>query len=657
MARPRTGSVTQRGNVWRASVPTFNPAKPRLESTFPTEKAARSWVKAQLARVEQGLEPQLPKRRQAPNLSKLPPSTFSEVARRWYDERYVALQHGDGGRRSDVERNMRLHIVPAFADLFTLEVLDGRARIIDWLRVLSGRRALTPDSPLRPGSTTYSKTTVTGFLWILKEVIAYAREIGLDVPEYVKKKDAMIRALKPVGRRKRHAQLLTMDESRLFAARLHWIYQLAFWIMRLSGLRISEAYGLRIENFIRDVDGDGFLRVKEQGGRAFLTTGEDDQVVSTSTKQAVKTDAAYRLIALPRLLVDLIQYAIDVWHTDDDGCVDGTARLIPTIRSETGGQAGFHSAIKKAAYEMGVATGDEGDEALEDLLIPHDLRKAFATDLAWDKGISDLLARRSMGHRAGSDVYDLVYTLDPRLKESLLPIARSLEADLAREGVTTLMVPTTLRPVFGREQDDDRIARVYAELAKVGWLVPTDAERITVAEAAVLLGYTEKHTRRLMGTHIPAIKTSKSWLVRVEDVVAFRDRLDGMVLLRELAEEAGVPYRKAHRYLTNLWITPLRDTYDERVILLTKDQAATVIEYFAHERERARHSVTRARAAELLGVTPSIVEQLLQSGHLVAFEEGCDELGVRIAMDSIEQELARRKRRGRSLSQCANRVR
>lgn len=82
MARPRAGSVTQRGSVWRASVPTPNPAKPRLETTFPTEKAARSWVKAQLARVEQGLVPQLPKRRQAKNISKLGPSAFSEVARR-----------------------------------------------------------------------------------------------------------------------------------------------------------------------------------------------------------------------------------------------------------------------------------------------------------------------------------------------------------------------------------------------------------------------------------------------------------------------------------------------------------------------------------------------------------------------------------------------
>jgi hypothetical protein len=214
MGRPRKGSVTRRGNVWRASVPRLDLEGGRLETTFSTEKAAKVWVKAQLAALDKGHEPKLPRRPSGAGLAKLAPTTFTEVAWRWYEERYVALQHGDGGRRSDVKRDLILHIVPAFADLFSLDVLEGRARIIDWLRVLSGRQAITPDSPLRPGSQTYAKTTTTGLLWIPKQVIAYAREIGLDVPEYVKKKDVVIRALKPVGRRKRHAQLLTMDATK-----------------------------------------------------------------------------------------------------------------------------------------------------------------------------------------------------------------------------------------------------------------------------------------------------------------------------------------------------------------------------------------------------------------------------------------------------------
>ncbi len=647
MGRPRKGSVTPRGNAWRASVPHLDPNQGRLETTFSTEKAAQAWVKAQLARLDKGLEPQLPRRQSGAGLAKLAPTTFSEVAWRWYNERYVALERGEGDRKIGVRDDLRLHVIPAFADLFTLDVLEGRARIIDWLRVRSGRKPLSPGSPLLPGKKTYSKTTVTGFLWILKEVIAYARQTGLDVPEYVAKEDTTIAALKPVGRRKRKPQLLLMAEAPRFAACLHWIHQFGFWLMRLAGMRISEAYGLYVESFIRDIDGDGFLRVKDQGGRTFFVVTEDGDIEPASVKEGGKSDAAFRLIALPRLLTEMIAFVIDTFHTDDDGIVDVKARLIPAIQSETGGQDGFRSALKKAALEIGVA---EGDEDVEVLLIPHDLRKAYSTDLAWNPGVSGLLARRALGHRAGSDVFDLVYTLDPRLKAAMLPVAWALDEELEREGVSTLMVPMALRPLFGGVHSQNTIARLDAELAQIGWQVPADPETITAAEAAVLLGYTEKHTRRLMGVHIAAVKTKKSWSVRVEDVLAFRDRLDGKVLLREVAVDAGVPYRMALRHLQTLGITPGRDTYDERVIVMTVDEAAVVISHFEQERERGLHSVTRMRAAEILGVTPSTVEQLLLSGHLVAHEDGCDGSGVRIAMDSIEKELSRRQRRGRSLT-------
>lgn len=647
MGRPRKGSVTRRGNVWRASVPHLAANQGRLETTFPTEKAAKAWVKAQLAALDKGLEPQLPRRQGGAGLAKLAPTTFIEVAGRWYEERYVALDRGKGDRKSGVEADLRQHVIPAFADLFTLDVIEGRARIVDWLRFLSGRPPLTPGSPFKLGTQTYTKKTAGGFLWILKEVIVHARALDIDVPEYASDGKRSLAAMHPLGRRRRQPQLLTLDETPRFAGCLHWIHQLGFWIMRLAGLRISEAYGLYVESFICDVDGDGFLRVKDQGGRGFLVVNVDGDFELTPVKEGGKTDAAYRLIALPRLLTEMIQFVIEIFHTDDDGIVDMKARLIPAIRSEGGGQAGFRSALKKAALEIGAA---EGAEDLEDFLVPHDLRKSYSSDLAWDSDVTGLLARRSLGHRAGSDVFDLVYTLDPRLKGSLLPVAKALDEKLDLEGIATLMVATSLRPLFGGVHSKHRIARLDVELAGIGWQVAEDIEGISVPEAAVLLGYTEKHTRRLMGEHIAAVKTRNSWSVRVEDVMAFRDRLDGLVLLREIAVEAGVPYRMAHRHLETLGITPGRDTYDERVIVLTEDQATTIIAHFEEERERGLHSVTRTRAAELLSVTPSTVEQLLLSGHLVAHEDGCDGSDVRIAMDSIEKELSRRQRRGRSLT-------
>jgi len=66
--------------------------------------------------------------------------------------------------------------------------------------------------------------------------------------------------------------------------------------------------------------------------------------------------------------------------------------------------------------------------------------------------VSDLAARRAMGHRVGSDVFDLVYTLDSRLKKHLTPIARQIESEITDVKVVRRLFPDKIPATeIGRE--------------------------------------------------------------------------------------------------------------------------------------------------------------------------------------------------------------
>ena len=230
-------------------------------------------------------------------------------------------------------------------------------------------------------------------------------------------------AMHPLGRpKKRRAPVVSVADAAAIAGQLHVIHQLVLWLLRLCGLRISECYGLTVADFFVDEDGTGFVTAGPLGGKSFRVRTDTGEVEVTQHKEVGKTDSAYRLIVLPDPLTTLILKIIEAFHTSSDGTIDPTARLVPDIRNSGVGQSAFRSALKLAAAAVDGPTDDESYR-----VIPHDMRKGFATDLAWADEVSGLAARRAMGHRIGTDVFDLVYTLDSRLKEHLVPVARQVE--------------------------------------------------------------------------------------------------------------------------------------------------------------------------------------------------------------------------------------
>lgn len=644
MGKPRTGSVLARGDLWRASVPRLDDPRKRLETTFAMEADAWAWVRDQLERLAQGVAPVLPVRATVATTGdvEVTQTSFAAVGWAWYRERYEELERAGADRASDVHRNLEGHLVSAFADLFECDLKTGRQRIVDWLRAMSGRKPLTKDSPYVPDAKGYAQSTVTGMLWIVREIIAHAGSVGIDVPDFMAGKTIV--ALEPVKRVKRKAVLVTLGETARLASHLHVVYQFVLWMLRLTGMRISEVYGVIVKNFFVDEDGDGFILARDQGGKAFGERGDDGTTTTVHHKEDGKTDASYRLIALPRPLTTMIKVIIATYHTDADGHIDVNARLVPTIRSAEGGQDGFRSALTTAAQEFLVFSDDE---ELEMMVVCHDLRKSYATDLAWNPEISGLLARRILGHRAGSDVFDLVYTLDTRLKKYLAPVARALEASLHDAAIATLMVATARRPLYGTTQEPEAIGVINRRLEAAGWQVDADDASINVAQVAALLGLTEKAVRRLIGDAIPGVKTSTGWRVDIDDVLAYRDRFEGKWLLREVASDIGVSYQEVYRMLTFLEVTPARDSYDDRVLVLSSGQAEQVVEEFARIAALEQRAVKRGRAAEMLGVTASTVGHLFDRGQLVADPKTDASGAMYFTLDSIGRELSKRQRRGR----------
>ena len=269
------------------------------------------------------------------------------------------MARAQADRTESVRRDLRLHLNPAFGGLFELDIVAGRHLVKDWIRAMSGHEPLRSGSPFSAFDPAYEQSTVGDMLWILREVIAHAQVLGYDVPAYAKN----LRAMKKKDAKPRKARHVDIATAAAIAAELHVIHQTAFWLMRVGGLRISEAYGLKLGDFIVDADGDAFLFVKDQGGRTFYSRDDEGGLVRSNRKQGTKTEAGNRLVALPGRLTQLLVRIVEIFH-DTGGETDLDARLVPPIASVDGGQAGFRHALTQATRRLvGV---DDTDDVLSE---------------------------------------------------------------------------------------------------------------------------------------------------------------------------------------------------------------------------------------------------------------------------------------------------
>jgi hypothetical protein len=153
-------------------------------------------------------------------------------------------------------------------------------------------------------------------------------------------------------------------------------------------------------------------------------------------------------------------------------------------------------------------------------------------------------------------------------------------------------------------------------------------------------------TRRLMGTEIPAVKKERTkrggtWIVKVDDVTAWRERLDGTFRIEDVVERTGRTYHQVYATIGRLGIIPAVDERSRAVLLDEQQVAAVVAEYVRLDRLPER-SVRVAVAARLLRTSHSVIGLWLKSGRLVADEETDAAGRTFVTRASIDVELERR---------------
>ncbi|MHB1986642.1 MAG: hypothetical protein ACYCSF_01455 [Acidimicrobiales bacterium] len=472
--------------------------------------------------------------------------------------------------------------------------------------------------------TGLSKRYVSDALWILRRVLAFARANGLFAAGFDPTEGLEAPLPDAAAARNRRPsnqpRPLALVECARIASHLHAVHQMVFWLQRIMGLRISEAFGLLVGDVV-DLGETGMLAIQGQGGRTFSVRDDTGTIVAVARKPTAKTAAGSRVLVAPIKVMELLRVAIEAFHTDPDtGAVDSSTRLVPGIHvGERGGQLGYQKALADATNDEHLGSDDLGFKVSS-----HLLRKSCATDLAWTAGIEDVVRRRFMGHRAGEDVFGRIYTLDHPDVAPLAKVAALLDDNIATT-IATLLTPTTRGIQWGRANPIvARADHVDATLAEAGWQVEPGGEDDPLCDAARVaaeLDIASTTARRWMrdGTLPSVIAPDASGVprrwCRLSDVWSHRDQLTSKIRFPDLAEQLGVRYDELYRSMRHLGLA-IDQHPTSREFTLTDEEADAL--RAEHGRVRALHqrSMKLPAAARQLKLTFTTVRLLALNGDL-----------------------------------------
>jgi integrase len=489
-----------------------------------------------------------------------------------------------------------------------------------------------------------SQTVVADALWVLRRVLGFARATGIVPPGFDPTEGleapppdvAAARARRPTSQ----PCPLNFLECARIAAHLHPVHQLVLWLKRVMGLRISEAFGVLVDDVI-DLGDTGMLLVRGQGGREFRVRDDAGHVLAVSHKERTKTEAGSRVLVVPTSMLELLRVVIEAFHTDPDtGKIDETARLVPGLRNEDeSGQLSFRMAFEQASIAERLGSEDLGFR-----VSPHLLRKSVATDIAWHAGIEDEVPRRFMGHRASDDVYGRVYTLDHTELTPLTDVARVI-VELIAGSIGSLLVATTRRIRWRRgSRNSRRLAHISATLDAAGWTVDPDSSDDPLCDSqriAAELGVAHTTARRWMsdGTLRCVIVRDGDGIERrwapLGEVWSLRDRLASRVLLPDLPENLGVRYHELYQTARRLGLE-LEQHPTSRQFEVPREAAERLCA--EHARVRALHdrSMKVSAAARFLDVAVSTVGQMVKRGELMVDPESDSSEARFITRASVE---------------------
>ncbi|PUA82033.1 hypothetical protein [Nocardioides currus] len=699
MSRKLTGSKKQTDGGWTASLPIHRGATKRRTYTFTTEEAVDRWIAAGIAAIESDTDLPAPgaEGRVANKRTQKTGTDFRAMAERWHAERYEELRRGKHDRATSTlghikriaafmnERGLVLETMvrdevkvlqatltrsntditvrvpdgvdptqqvtmaealelPKMASKSTLKRRKAEGKLVPvdpssavhrfLVSDLYNEDILGPGGELRRGPRTngsLSQDVAKDVMWAFEEICKYALDHGVDVPQDRSSLAMHITDKAPSAER----QPVSLTRCADIASRLHVVHQLALWVMRILGLRISEAYGIRVYDVLDQGPGQyGAVAVKTQGGKKFTQIAPDGTKVTSDDKDELKTKNSKRVLVVPPALMDFIRLVVAVFHTDADGVIRQDARLIPGLnRRDAGGQAAFRTALADAAEAARVDCTPE-EEVIDEVFscTPHDMRRTILSDLDRLK-VKGTHTRRFAGHLAGTAVLHRSYLLDdPKLRPAR-KIAVLIQKELTTNLPVGLVIPTTVRCTTGNQKflalDGPRID---AELAERGSLVLTTDEGgeplLGTVEAADLWDVTPKTARLWMAEgRVPSVPCGgrgkgQERRVRLCDAMALRQRLSTQITLVRLADEVQTTYHTVYQFVRAKGLE--LEAWGERDFIVPPATAALLREHYAHQAELHRRAVPYSKAAKELGTTVAAVEHLVEDGRLDKDERAYD---------------------------------
>lgn len=473
----------------------------------------------------------------------------------------------------------------------------------------------------------YSHSTLQDVRRTFQAVLAYAESEGIPLQPQVRAAQLPKNTVRKITTR-----AMTLEETRQVAARLHVVHQLVLWLLRLLGLRVSEAYGLLVEDVVDAGEGrPGFLTVQSQGGRTFNRRGPDGETLTTDHVDDTKADS-WRILVVPAPLMDLIRVVIDVFHTGPDGHLRMKARLVPGLQADgKAGQSAFRNALTGAAAAQGLnmRLDDTNLRAQQGMVTvaptPQSMRQSFATALqAGREAVENI--RAYMGHRRGTEVIHEHYILEDIEMKPQRDVAAAMTKQIATHLPDGLMVPTATscttrrQPALAR-----RAAEVDAKLIDLGWFVErgSDGDRIPVVQAAELRGVAtaqildDIRNGRLRGTKTPRRdQAGFRYLVDVEEVLRMADQLGAGSSMRKLADELGEPYDKIRQYINRHHALSCEPREGRRDHHMPDEVANQVRSYFLAQRALAERAIRMPEAAKQLGISVASIKTLIKYKEL-----------------------------------------
>lgn len=564
-----------------------------------------------------------------PSLTGASATDIASVGEWWVATAYDDLRRAGPDRATQVRWILSRYVIPWFGPQ-TSTIGDVTYFMVHaWLMRLAGRPLVDtwPDGSMseavvRPAGL--SQSVIADALWTLRAVLGFARATGIVAPGFDPTEGLAAPAPDPAHARTKPPSCaprpLSMGECARIASHLHPVHQIALWLQRVMGLRISEAFGVLVDDVIDHGD-TGLLLVRGQGGRSFRVREPDGQVATVWHTEQLKTAAAHRALVIPGRMLQLLRVAIEAFHTDpDSGDTHVDSRLIPGLRAaDQGGQLAFRQAFALATVAEGLSSTDLGFR-----VTPHLLRKSIATDIAWHAGIPDTVRRRFMGHRAADDVYGRVYTLDHPELAPMADVAAAIDS-MIEEAIGTLLVPTAQRVHWAhthpnRQRADD----VRHVVDAAGWTLESGTDEDPLCDASRVvreLGIAATTARRWMRDGTLACTTTMEngrprRRVLLSEVWSLRDRRAERILLPELAMELGVRYHELYQDARRLGLR-LEQHPTSRQFDISPDEAQQLRN--EHDRVRRLHerAIKVSSAARELDRAVSTVGLMIKRRELI----------------------------------------